>query len=116
MMHQTRDAEHRPTKKVQKWNGAECWDAMGRLPQMMSMVVPMAHPKFELYLDCHDKSIRAIALWMIDGIDKEHWPMLGAGINMASQEWLRAFNRVASPKDVTPTMHTMVAHYGDLVA
>jgi len=42
--------------------------------------------------------------------------MLGAAINMASQEWLRAFIRVASPKGVTPTMHTVVAHYGDLVA
>mmetsp|Transcript_16501 Transcript_16501/g.41889 ORF Transcript_16501/g.41889 Transcript_16501/m.41889 type:complete len:110 (-) Transcript_16501:1177-1506(-) len=64
-------------------------------------------------MDCHSKFIRVIAMWMIDGIAKEHWPMLGAAINMASQEWLRAFIRVASPKGVTPTMHTVVAHYGD---
>eukprot|EP00873_Tetraselmis_striata_P012713 jgi/Tetstr1/432977/TSEL_022314.t1 len=116
IMHPNKEAERGPTKKVQKWNGAECWDVMGRIPHMLFMGVPMAHPKCELYLDCHGKFTRVIALWMIDGIAKGHWPMLRAATNMASQEWLRTFNRVASPQDVTPTMHTVVAHYGDPVA
>eukprot|EP00873_Tetraselmis_striata_P028621 jgi/Tetstr1/448885/TSEL_036111.t1 len=81
------------------------------------MVVLMAHPKFELYLDRHGKFIRVIAMWTIDGIAKEHWPRFGAAISRAGQEWLRVFNRVASrPQDVTPTMHNAVAHYGNLVA
>eukprot|EP00873_Tetraselmis_striata_P009241 jgi/Tetstr1/429505/TSEL_019410.t1 len=45
MMHQHKEAERGPTEK------------------------------FELYLGCHGKFIRVIALSMIDGIAKEHWPI-----------------------------------------
>eukprot|EP00873_Tetraselmis_striata_P037932 jgi/Tetstr1/458196/TSEL_044686.t1 len=73
-------------------------------------------PSKKEYLACYRKFFHVIAIWMIDSIEQSQWAAaLGEALEKASQEWLRAFMLVPSSKDVTPTMHTVVDRYGDLV-
>eukprot|EP00873_Tetraselmis_striata_P044300 jgi/Tetstr1/464564/TSEL_009320.t1 len=113
--HAGRDKETGTAKSVQKWNGGECWEVMSNWPMILSRQIPMMAPSYQLHLDCYWKFVRLVALWMIDGLPQSQWGALGDAIDQAADKWLEAFLLVGHPADVTPTMHSVIAHYGDHV-
>eukprot|EP00951_Prasinocladus_malaysianus_P008127 scaffold58743_cov30-Prasinocladus_malaysianus.AAC.1 len=101
-------------KAVQKLNGEECWTVLANIGAVLSWTHGIMSRPYSRHLDMYDKFITLLSLIMIEDVATELWPAFAHAIEVAADLWHAAFLLAGGVVGVFPTMHTMVAHYGDL--
>ena len=102
-------------KQGQSWNGQECWAVLGSIEDVLALVFDRDSRAYQTHLDMWDAFISLMAVWYVVDVHNTDHAALADVVDARAAAWLRAFLRVGSAEDITPTMHTIVCHYGDMI-
>ena len=102
-------------KNLQSWNGEECWKVLRGIQQIINQLHPVGSAGNIKLMSVWAAWTDLYAALLIDGVPAARWEELATVVDAKAAAWHRAFLTVAGPQDVTPTMHEIVCHFGDMI-
>jgi hypothetical protein len=105
-------------KDLQSWGGDECRTVMQHYMQILKMVFPAGEKtpgaSWELATTPWEAFIELYAVWNMD-VPEEDYELLACKLDTVAETFIGCYIAVSSAEDITPTMHCVQNHFGDLL-